>query len=268
MPVEVMPASLSKLQLRMRYELTRVSLHTEVDLSDLASLSSELESDYATFWNQVQQHESLKEKSLPAKSSKEAWDRAVDDFRGILMSGNLEPTNQTEGPVLGLKLSPLQLQKGYRLGRKFGFDRYFRLTMPVFKPDDFGQSRKSDAESEELSRLIFSWLAREGHHMFGRMWSPFFLKNQSKERKRFLGKGNCINLPKKEVLLFATDGWDFASDKKNSFKSQPLLAHKSMSAEAMLEWLIPFDTKENLNQPYLKMFSRIALGKLQKSIHQ
>ncbi|KAI9791581.1 MAG: hypothetical protein M1816_003667 [Peltula sp. TS41687] len=249
-PFKPMPAGLNNLQLRLRYELTRISLHTGVELSDLSSLSSELSSDYTTFWNQIQQHESLRGKQLPAKSSARAWNAALNDFHEILLSGTLEPITQSEGPMLKLKLSPLQPQQPHRLGRKFGFDRYLKLTVPVLNKDD----------SEGISRVIFSWLAREEHHMFGRKWSSFYLRNRRKDKKKAFIKEDRNKAPRKEVFLFATDGCDFAGAKKSPFKSQPLRALKPMTAETMLEWLIPFHAKPNQEGRCLKIFSRISLG--------
>lgn len=105
--------------------------------------------------------------------------------------------------------------------------------------------------------------------MFGRKWSAFFSRHQAKPRKRFLGKGKGVNRPKKEVFLFATDGSDFASEYSSSpFKSQPARAHRPMTIQAMLEWLIYFDDEENLKEPFLKMFTRISLGKLHLTFHQ
>ena len=215
--------------------------------------------DYETFWSQIRRNRSLHGKSLPDKSDAAAWDQAEKSFCKVSMTGVLEFTGLRDGPVFRLKLMPLKIEDSYRLGRRFGFDRFLKLVVPELRWKELKHLSTPDLEAG-LDAII-DWLTGAEHQIVGRKWSAFWQKDHPKPSKSDLEKGRDSNLPRRDVFLFATGGGDFVSgDKLVSNKDEPITARTPMSVEAMLDWFIPF--KENLEQPYLKIFSRISLGKL------
>lgn len=234
------------------WEVTRIAQHCGVDLQTV-------DMKYESSWvNQKQlraglwKHSSFQEKAFPESSSAAAWPTSATDSsflpvdQQVVYSASLDFTSNKNDP-LRLTIQPLKLEQSHRLGRRFGADRFLEILLP--SPDSsnlpgFIKNRSSESFFENLVR----WLADE--HLFcGRRWKAFYTKSGgSRKPVRDLQFGPEPKPVYKDRVYF------FAQfSESNDFVQTPLYK--------MLDWVLQFNRKPNRDQPILKLFQRIALGK-------
>lgn len=251
------PPTYNRLPLRLRYEILRLSLWTSVPVADLLPNQLDSTADYPNIWRQLTQNKALQGKDLPPPSRAEAWNRAGSDFDQVLLSGQLVFNERSSSPVFKFVLEPLRVEYSHRLGRRFGFDRYLRILLPL--PNEKVLTGSLGCDYATAQEQIINWITASTHTIAGREWEAFFINDHSARKRGPSKKGASNSRPSKEVLLFAVDGSDFLRRTRGvPSKGEPPNAHKPMSAVDMLKWLIPFES--NRQQPYLKLFSRIGLG--------
>ncbi|PSR84433.1 RNA dependent RNA polymerase-domain-containing protein [Coniella lustricola] len=203
--------------------------------------------------------------------------------------------DSSDSPPLRLELNPLIIEKSSRLLRHFGWDRFLEVRIPSLEtwPDPSHGSPSSCAseqdEQDEKEAIAAHWLARKPHHFMNRQWAAFYVRDQpfkvdAPEPSSLTSNGPVVPdstgsaTPKAiyyhRVLLFAEQGADLPGLLKTRSASSCLPSSSSTSSSsasvsgrwprtalhrnAMLGWLLNWEG--NVNEPYLKLFQRIALG--------
>ena len=214
----------------------------------------------------------LQGKTFPERPSTEAWEAALGDFstRGnvAVLSLSLDLSGRSGGPLFHVRMNPVTLQQGYRLARRFGADRFLEVTMPsLHTARDLPPSMKEDGPGQ-----IAKWLTDGPHDFLGCRWAPFFLRDAGykKPPTEFrLGPESEKAVFKDRVTFFAESGFGFRplpDGVPYPVPSEKLDQKYICRVDTMLEWLL--QPAENAEQPHLKLFTRIQLGKNppQKSI--
>ncbi|KAL8772812.1 MAG: hypothetical protein Q9209_002157 [Squamulea sp. 1 TL-2023] len=192
---------------------------------------------------------------LPERSSLVAWKQSERDFKGVALTGSLKFLEQPGDGVFEFKLNPLRLEPTYRLARKFGYDRFFVLSIPSMEPKHLPLHMRSDPKARES---IVDWLVHSEHAFLGRKWRAFYVKPES-NRKAGLSTLVPLDDSKFRVYLFAESGYDFLADAKCGDKDPKALNHPPKERKKIIEWLMP--AKANREQRALKFFARLALAK-------
>ncbi|KAE8133687.1 hypothetical protein BDV38DRAFT_286586 [Aspergillus pseudotamarii] len=153
-----------KVSFRALYELKRVSSMWNVSIGALVQ-GHEIPDDYILFRKWLTGHPMRDGQPLPAPPKKRAWDVAEgcwmepESQQSVELSGSLLRAPCVQGHFI-LKLNPLKLEKGCRLYRRFGSDRFLTLTIP-FLEKFCGCNR--------LREHIAEWLAGSQHRLLGRI---------------------------------------------------------------------------------------------------
>ncbi len=270
MSLEPLPDELRKARLRERYEVLRVSLHTGVDAAQIKWRGS----SYAEFWESLRACPALSGKSLPDPSDPKAWEQASEDFTRVYMRGELVVEEKYGKGFFKLVLHPLSFGDSNRLGRQFGFHRFFRLIIPAISSKVVPKLSRG-GPYEDYYEQIVDWLAGTAHQLLGRTWSAFWMQDHAREKKTRYGKQQIKDSQRKDVVLFATESCH-TEEEMRSLKSLGQSEEcPATTTEAMLKWLVYFETREpnqtkrqktereepqNIDQMYLKLWSRIKLG--------
>lgn len=219
--------------------------------------------NYDKLWAFLKGQPALRDKQLPHRSETAAWDAACKDFRHlskmVVLSASLVLSNLRDGPLFSFQLQPLKLDMSHRLGRRFGHDRFFEMKLPTLVGSKFA---KQMPEMEGTgSRLVISWLVREAHEFLGRQWRPFYVKDGRVKRKNtsILEKMQSDPSLSHRMYFYAENGIDFIDENVIHPKDSSPEKRCKMSVSDLITWLI--HPEENKMQPYLKLFSRISLGK-------
>ena len=224
---------------RVLYETSRVALHCGIPTEDLfeslINRNKQTTDDYGELWSNLSNSVSKCKKTLPDRCHPAAWKGADARFDNVTLSGALQYMESPGGAVFRFQLKPLKQERSYRLSRKYGSDRFLVVGLPSLEEKDLPQYLKNDAKSVRMA--IIEWIDSPSHYLLGRTWRAFFPKRQEHSK-------TGANATGFRVYLFATSG--------------PGL--QTIPIEKMLEWFIPF--KENRNQPILKLYSRLQLGKI------
>ncbi|RYP56745.1 hypothetical protein DL769_009871 [Monosporascus sp. CRB-8-3] len=252
-----LPSSLDKAPLSVRWEILRIALHCGVDLEELGLTYDESWTDQTRLRSMLKNHPLLRDKNLPERTNTDTWNASLQDFtsRGqhVVLSASLETSRTTTGPFFKVSLNPLKFELPHRLDRRFGSDRFLEILVP-------SPSRNL---SESSADYLIEWLVKHPHILLGRKWAPFFIrKADPKKRSKDDGFGPE---PKPEyverVYLFAEDGNDFHQPRGEEYppKGEPVGSHSRLSRSGLLSWML--QPQQNGDQPYLKLFSRIALSR-------
>ncbi len=204
-------------------------------------------------------------KTLPERPSTEAWEAALGDFstRGnvVVLSLSLDFSGLCDGPLFHVRMHPVTLQQGYRLARRFGADRFLEVTMP----SPHTERNRPSIMKEDGHGKIARWLTDRPHDFLGCRWAPFFVRDAGykKPPTEFrLGPESEKAFFKDRITFFAESGFGFRPLPDGV--PYPLPSEKPdqkyiCKVDTMLEWLL--QPAENAEQPHLKLFTRIQLGK-------
>lgn len=202
----------------------------------------------ASLWK----HPAFQGKAFPGACSAAAWDASLEQSsllpfdQQVVYSASLDFSNKAG--LLRLTIHPLKLDQSHRLGRYFGADRFLELLLP--SPDSsnlprFIRNRSSESFFGDLVR----WLADE-QSFCGRLWKAFYTKSGgSRKPVRDLQFGPESKPVFKDRVYFFAESAESAG-----FIQTPMYL--------MLDWVLQFNRKPNRSQPVLKLFQRIALGKV------
>lgn len=207
---------------------------------------------------------------LPPACEERAWHAAVNEFtdekKSVILAIDLTYNPAAEGPMFEAKLQPLHLRLSHRLDRHFGSDRFLEVNMP--SPANKRQYETWMRKEPDVVDQIVKWLCRDAHCFLGRTWVPFFIKPTKKETKQSQDKDNFSGeeAPSQSIFLeqvyfFATNGDGFRSEpvgkpSERKKRQKPV----KLSYHQLLQWAINIDNPQNMKQPLLKLFSRIALS--------
>ncbi|KAL8383234.1 hypothetical protein RB595_006809 [Gaeumannomyces hyphopodioides] len=251
--------------LAVAWEVCRVALHCEVDLSKVNGMA------YHNSWKEqktlrsvLYQRPEFRTRAFPEQSSSDAWAAALDSFnsrgQSVVLSATLDFNMAPSGPLFILRMGPLKLHDSHRLSRRFGSDRF----LEVLYPSPNSAKVPPALRGEDAREAANNWLARGDHRLAGRQWAAFYTKDSGYKKPTThltLGPDSTKGVFKDRTYFFAIDGHDFRTPSpKNSLpsKDQKVIARTRLSVYRMLDWLLQL--RKNTDQPYLKLFSRIALG--------
>ncbi|CAK7224138.1 hypothetical protein SBRCBS47491_005446 [Sporothrix bragantina] len=252
------------------WEVTRIASRCGVKLQDVDMTYSPTWEDQGVFLKALQSHPSFAGKQFPEPSTQVAWDSALNRHASlgagakrvaiysILMGFN----KSTSGSLYTIHLKPIAINLPHRLSRHFGSDRFLEILFPSHHSSITAVPHVL-RNHEAAVREINHWLTREHHEFAGRTWSAFFTKTDDSKKlttasRSGLGETDEL-IVLNRVFLFAEGGAGISSEVDGSpnppHQKGPLRVHE------MFDWLLQLNKfPENRQQPYLKLFSRIALG--------
>lgn len=234
----------------------RVALHCGVDVEDLDLTYDRSWTDQTRLRAILVNHPLIRGKGLPEKTNANTWKAGLQDFvsggQHVVLSASLKPSDSTSGPFFKVALNPLKFELPHRLDRRFGSDRFLEISIPS----------PSRSLSESSADYLVEWLVKNPHFFLGRKWAPFFIRKADPKKK---AKDESFGPESKteyleRVYLFAEDGNEFHQRIASGYppKGEHADGHTKLSRTDMLSWLL--QPSANARQPYLKLFSRIALG--------
>ncbi|KAI8710919.1 RNA-dependent RNA polymerase [Fusarium sp. LHS14.1] len=239
------PIGMENAPMIVKWELHRVALYCSINTAAVSLPYQASWKDQDTFWENLQQHESFREKAFPQRCSAQAW----------LESISQEPKPQSSviwkakvcmGTQKGdqkIELEPPVLEISSRLRRKFGSDRFIELQL-------LSGSLSKFFRDDDLRQSLARWLVHTRQAFLHREWAAFFVQD-------------CNIAPTfpKRVFLFAERGYGLIPSRKGEHAVTRTVA-PAIRGECnrfnMLNWLLQFD--RNTDQPYMKLFHRIQLG--------
>ena len=142
-----------------------------------------------------------------------------------------------KSPLFQLKLQPTVL-KSSRLERRFGADRFLKVTLPSLKKQVPGH-----LQPDKLQSAFLKWLLAPKDFL-GRTWRIYDIKalKSSKSSSKQAGKVKNDHLKHQDVYFFAIAGLSIAP----------------VSWSYLIDWQISI--KDNLEQSLLKAFARLPLS--------
>ena len=246
-----------------------MSLFCKLHIDTFARCLRETIDDYEKLWSKlgliVTKHNvELPERKvdLPEQSSLCAWERAQHNFENVSLTGEMKFSDNKGDPIFQLSLKPLKAEKSFRLARKFGGDRFCIIGIPGIErqPPHLTSGVK---QSEKMRARIVNLLTQTDVSFLGRKWRAFYLNAPKSDKKRRSPHQSTLNDIKFRVFFFAQDGDDFRKEGAKPAQKGGN-DHSKIGVEEMLNWFMPF--KENLKQPCLKFFARLALGSIWVSL--
>ncbi|KAL8699502.1 MAG: hypothetical protein Q9224_001379, partial [Gallowayella concinna] len=249
------PPTTNIVRFRQLYELCRVSTQTKIPLEAFHHTLNQAYEDYDALWSKLTAIAKERDSALPEKSSLVAWKQSEEDFKGVALTGVLKFVEQPGNGLFEFKLNPLKIEPTYRLARRFGYDRFFILSIPSFETKHLPSHVRADPKARET---IVSWLVRSEHSFLGRKWRAFYVKPE--DRKSGASSPVGLNDSKYRVYLFAESGNDIQTQthSKGGERDPRLSNYQPKSRSELIEWLMP--AKVNREQRALKFFARLAIG--------
>jgi hypothetical protein len=171
------------------------------------------------------------------QSSPSIWDLLSQNDGGSLAGTISLNPHSDNNPLFQLKLQPMIL-KSSRLERRFGADRFFKVTLPSLEKQVPGH-----LQSDKLQSVLHKWLLAPKDFL-GRTWRIYDIKalKSSKSSSKQTGKANNDHLKHLDVYFFAIAGLGIAP----------------VSWSSLIDWQISI--KDNLEQSLLKAFARLPLS--------
>ncbi|KAK1976451.1 RNA-directed RNA polymerase [Colletotrichum cereale] len=254
------PRWLNRAPFAVAWEVTRIAIHCNVDLGDVHMTYDESWINYKKLWMSLLAHPLFTGKSFPEPPSTDAWTAAMSGFntvRGqhVVFSAALDQAPSAQkGPIFTLSMSPISLDQGCRLHRRFGSDRFLELLIPA------SNSWRTPLNNPDASQEVTRWLSSRPHYFAGRHWRAFFSRDGGYKRPQKNTNLGPEPRPifRERVSLFAENGNSFHTALPPGGTSSTRELRVKLSTCSMLDWLLQFDS--NGIQPYLKLFSRIQLG--------
>lgn len=257
-----LPPFLNDAPLAVSWEVTRIALHCGVRLEDLDDLALEsCWSDQTQLRGALRRHPLFANKTLPEQCGSEAWEACQSTFQAGDMAVSLVlelAWNDTgDGPLFTVSLQPPKLELGHRLSRRFGADRFLEILFPSLTARERPNFVR---DIDGASNAIIEWLTTQKHFVLGRQWAAFFTKPMKKAIKYRQQGEVTINMER--IYCFAEDGHTFYSGRSIPSKAEATKIgdRARLRLTDMLNWAISL--KDNMGQPALKLFSRLALCKL------
>lgn len=252
--------------------MTRITSHCGVELRDVEMAYSPTWENQEIFLEAVRSHPQLEKKSFPEPSTQTAWDRAL--FRHSSNGGGaklvavytilLGFNKGASGPLYTVHLQPICIDRPHRLSRRFGADRFLEILLPSHNSSTVAVPhvlRNHEAAVWEVNH----WLSRKHHQIAGRSWSAFYTKSDGFKKLSTVGRAGLSKTDDtvffNRVFLFAEKGTGISAEKIGGGDSGLPRQTGPLRVYDVLDWLLQFNKfPENRKQPYLKLFSRIALG--------
>lgn len=243
----------NKIPLRQLYEVTRVALSCKLPVATFSGCISEKIDEYEKLWSSIAAVAKTQNALLPEKCSLRAWEKAQKSFDDVSLTGDWKFQDHAHSSVFQFSLKPLKVALSYRLARKFGSDRFCIVGMPGL--ERFPPYFKIDPAI--VRARIVNLLSHTEICFLGRRWRAFYLKSDPPKKTRSASTMSFNDI-KYRVYFFARDGDNFQREGLEPVQNGANHIRSKMELVEMLNWFMPF--KNNLNQPCLKFFARLALG--------
>ncbi|KAL1872438.1 hypothetical protein VTK73DRAFT_1516 [Phialemonium thermophilum] len=245
------PDWLQDAPLAVAWEMTRIAVHCHVDLRDLPGMAYDARwsrpESLDHIWRSLARLPEFQGKSFPGKPAGKAWTAGLtnefqDGYHSVVLSMSVHPNLAKDGPAFLVRMKPLALDKGCRLHRRFGADRF--LEIDIESPSSWPKNLQMEKPA------VIHWLTKIRHSILGRQWGAFYVDSGSRKRKHY--GGHLFQHEQREVFedrvhLFAEEGVGLG-----------LSGRPALPVSRMLDWLLNFGGNEE--QAFLKLFSRIQLG--------
>lgn len=219
-------------------------------------------------WRELREHDLFRDKSFPERPSAEAFAAALSgsfESKGnvVVLAATLDFNPEPTGPLFLVDLKPLRLDRGCRLTRRFGPDRFFEILLP----NPTSQAVPKIVRDPGAPDKVMKWMSDSPHSILGRVWRGFYMKDagyRQPSREFRLGPEAQKPVVKERVHLFAEIGHQFRPVIVRSQCADPppdtqrADERTEFKVSQMLDWLL--ELNKNDHQPYLKLFSRIQLG--------
>ncbi|RSL77446.1 hypothetical protein CEP52_017716, partial [Fusarium oligoseptatum] len=236
------PIGMENAPMIVKWELHRVALYCSINTAAVSLPYQASWKDQDTFWEDLQQHISFREKAFPQRCSAQAWLEGISQepkpqssviWRAKVCMGTQKGDHKIE-------LEPPVLEISSRLRRKFGFDRFIELQL-------LSGSLSKSFRNGDLRKSLARWLVHTRQAFLHREWAAFFVQD-------------CNIAPTfpKRVFLFAERGHGLIPSMKGEHAVTGTVTPAiggECSRFNMLNWLLQFD--RNTDQPYMKLFHRI-----------
>ncbi|CAK7264606.1 hypothetical protein SEPCBS57363_001160 [Sporothrix epigloea] len=265
------PAWLQSAPFPIIWEMTRITSHCGVELRDVEMTYSPTWEKQEIFLEALRSHPQLEKKPFPEPSTQTAWDRAL--YRHTSRGGGaklvavytilLGFNKGASGPLYTVHLQSICTDRPHRLSRRFGADRFLEILLPSHNSSTVAVPhvlRNHEAAVWEVNH----WLSRKHHQIVGRSWSAFYTKSDGFKKLTTVGRAGLGKTDDtvffNRVFLFAQKGMGISAEKVGGDSGLPRQTGP-IRVYDVLDWLLQFNKfPENRKQPYLKLFSRIALG--------
>ncbi|UNI13911.1 hypothetical protein JDV02_000606 [Purpureocillium takamizusanense] len=246
------------------WEVTRIALHCGVEfesISDLKYEPTESWHDQAALRKRLASHPFCEGKPLPPPSEPKAWELALGPFQSadaaVYLKADLSYASDESEQIYDLRLIPLQLDRGNRLMRRFGADRFLEVTIP--SPTETKDLPDLLKRVPEFSEQVIRWLTQNTHRLVGRDWAAFYTSKPKRTAKTSQGKPLSLE----RIHLFAVGGDNFHTPHtRGSIPSgdEALLpdCRTNMKLSTLLEWTVGI--QHNTTEQVAKLFTRIALS--------
>jgi len=251
--------------LAVKWEVARIALNCNVDcdsISDLKYEPNESWHNQVALRKRLATHRSFEGKVLPPPGEPNAWALALGPFQSadtaVCLKAELTYASDEGGPIYHARLMPLQLDRGNRLIRRFGADRFLEVTMP--SPTEMKDLPDALKNVPEFSEQVIRWLTQDTHRLLDRDWASFYTSKPKRTAKS--SKGKTVSLER--IYLFAVGGDNFqTSHTRGSVPpgDEALLpgCRTNMKLSTLLEWAVGI--QHNATDQAAKLFTRIALSK-------
>ena len=195
-------------------------------------------------------------KSMPERSSLAAWEQAQQSFGEASLGGRLQFTDDdARGSLLRFTLSPLKIEKSYRLSRQFGIDRFLSVNLPGLSGGDLPKELRSKDDSATPRQCLLKWIVDTEHHFLGRKWRAFYVKQDKGPKAQ--GPTRRSKDDRFKMYMFAEDGPGFRRGPAIG-EVDPRQPREYMTVQDMLHWFMP--AEPNKGQSALKLFARLQLA--------
>lgn len=249
------PSWLQNAPFPIAWEATRIAQSCGVDLATIQDMAySDGWKDQQELRNSFARHAAFQgsREAFPGPSDATAWAASLEQSTNmpfdqqVTYSTSLDFNNKNN--PLRLTIQPLKVEQSYRLGRRFGADRFLELLVP--SPDSsslpaFVKNQGSTSFFHELVQHL-----QTGHEFCGRAWKAFYTKSGGSRKpvKDLHFWSDSKPIFKERIYFFAERGCGVSVPEPIPI---PLLLH----------WALDLRQKNNRSQPILKLFQRIALGR-------
>lgn len=263
-------AGFDQAPLAVHWEIVRIATQCNVNLEAIKLVYDGRNSnwhDQSAMRKMLADHTPFIGKAFPPPSDHQAWSTALSTFqsgvRSVQLKADLSCDTDDDEPFFRVRLHSLTLERGHRLDRRFGADRFFEI---LFPPIDT-LVKTAGLPRPEFEKVFVHWLTQNAHPALGRFWQAFYTKSESVEVQR--SEPDRIGEKRKatasRVYLFASNGNAFRKlQMPNDFplpeQAETPQERKVMKRSALYQWAVAIDA--NTDQPMPKLFSRLQLSKL------
>jgi hypothetical protein len=240
-----------------------------VDLGNLNMNYDPAWRDFGSLRKALRVHDAFSAKAFPERPTQEAWEACFSNYsasgrKSVVFAASLRPSSSSEArSPLKAELKTVTLDRSHRLARKFGADRFLEVSIPSLQ-----QGSVKIRNKEAMVPAITHWIVHEAHFLLGRQWRAFFVRGIGQRDNYF----DPIRFEPESRTTYV-DRFFFFAEGVHDIRSTPIIGNKKPSTvnssnsagatipiERMLDWLLQVKRQGQQKQPYLKLFSRIALA--------